>query len=43
MTVNKYKIDYDIVELIVIERWNKMTVPLHCLAYALSPRFYDPV
>jgi hypothetical protein len=28
-------------QLIMIERWNKMTTPLHLLAFALSPRFYS--
>ncbi|KAL2897839.1 Toll-like receptor 4, partial [Bienertia sinuspersici] len=42
MFMNKHKNEYDIVESILIERWNKMTIPLHCLAYALCPRFYDP-
>ena len=26
---------------IVIERWNKMTTPLHLLAYALTPKYYS--
>jgi hypothetical protein len=29
------------VEKIIVDRWNKMTTPLHLLAYALSPRFYS--
>ncbi|KAH9291990.1 hypothetical protein KI387_042820, partial [Taxus chinensis] len=28
------------VQSILIERWNKMTTPLHLLAFALTPRFY---
>ena len=28
-------------QLIMIERWNKMTTPLHLLAFALSPKFYS--
>ena len=31
---------YKRVEAIVLHRWNKMTTPLHLLAYALSPRYY---
>ena len=26
---------------IIIERWNKMTTPLHLLAYALTPKYYS--
>ncbi|KAH9314484.1 hypothetical protein KI387_023111 [Taxus chinensis] len=29
------------VKSILIERWNKMTTPLHLLAFALTPRFYS--
>lgn len=29
------------VEAIVVERWNKMTTPLHLLAYALTPKYYS--
>eukprot|EP01018_Ginkgo_biloba_P000517 Gb_14512 [translate_table: standard] len=25
---------------IIVKRWNKMTTPLHTLAFALNPRFY---
>lgn len=32
---------YNKVEKIVLHRWNKMTTPLHLLAYALSPRYYS--
>lgn len=32
---------YSTVEKIVLHRWNKMTTPLHLLAYALSPRYYS--
>ena len=32
---------YPEVEDIVLRRWEKMTIPLHCLGFALSPRFYD--
>ncbi|XP_057859814.2 uncharacterized protein LOC131068603 [Cryptomeria japonica] len=28
-------------EAIVVERWNKMTTPLHLLAYALTPKYYS--
>ena len=30
-------------QVIMVERWNKMTTPLHLLAFALSPRFYSQV
>ncbi|XP_023767978.1 uncharacterized protein LOC111916547 [Lactuca sativa] len=29
------------VEEMVLKRWEKMNIPLHCLGFALSPRFYD--
>ena len=31
---------YNEIKDIVVKRWNKMTTPLHTLAYALNPRFY---
>ncbi|KAK1438667.1 hypothetical protein QVD17_04476 [Tagetes erecta] len=41
MKVNKFSIYSDRVKGILVRRWDKMTIPLHCLGYALSPRFYD--
>ncbi|XP_074580747.1 uncharacterized protein LOC141837203 isoform X2 [Curcuma longa] len=32
---------YTIVEEKVLSRWNKKIFPLHCLAYALTPKYYD--
>ncbi|XP_076916066.1 uncharacterized protein LOC143575638 [Bidens hawaiensis] len=29
------------VKQILLNRWEKMSIPLHCLGFALSPRFYD--
>ena len=29
------------VQTICVERWNKMTTPLHLLAFALTPKFYS--
>lgn len=26
---------------ILVKRWDKMSIPLHCLGCALNPRFYD--
>nr|KAJ0209680.1 hypothetical protein LSAT_V11C400182520 [Lactuca sativa] len=26
---------------IIVTRWDKMTIPLHCLGFALSPKYYD--
>ncbi|GAB2289937.1 hypothetical protein Dimus_038075 [Dionaea muscipula] len=31
---------YYLVHNIVVERWNKMNIPLHCLAYILVPKYY---
>ncbi|KAF2302566.1 hypothetical protein GH714_037795 [Hevea brasiliensis] len=41
MTNNKYKDSYEQMEAIVVERWAKMNIPMHCLGFALTPRFYD--
>ncbi|KAJ9558147.1 hypothetical protein OSB04_012761, partial [Centaurea solstitialis] len=41
MKENKFSIYYDEIERIVVTRWDKMTIPLHCLWFALNPRFYD--
>ncbi|KAJ9535508.1 LOW QUALITY PROTEIN: hypothetical protein OSB04_un001364 [Centaurea solstitialis] len=41
MKDNQYSDYYDRIERIVLERWEKMTIPLHCLGFALNPRFYD--
>ncbi|KAF2315478.1 hypothetical protein GH714_039842 [Hevea brasiliensis] len=32
---------YEQMEAIVVERWAKMNIPMHCLGFALTPRFYD--
>nr|KAJ0190192.1 hypothetical protein LSAT_V11C800398800 [Lactuca sativa] len=26
---------------IIVARWDKMTIPLHCLGFAFSPKYYD--
>ncbi|KAK3037348.1 hypothetical protein RJ639_030446 [Escallonia herrerae] len=31
---------YDLVHDFVVERWDKMNLPLHCLAYVLVPKYY---
>eukprot|EP01018_Ginkgo_biloba_P029624 Gb_01449 [translate_table: standard] len=31
---------YNEIQDIIVKKWNKMTTPLHTLAYALNPRFY---
>jgi hypothetical protein len=41
MLDTKYAYCFPEVQGIVQARWEKMTIPLHCLAFALSPRFYD--
>ena len=38
---NVYPPYFPEVEKIVLARWEKMTIPLHCLGFALTPRFYD--
>nr|KAJ0206075.1 hypothetical protein LSAT_V11C500270080 [Lactuca sativa] len=32
---------YPRVEKIILARWEKMTIPLHCIGFSLSQRFYD--
>jgi hypothetical protein len=37
-------VDHDFGELvraIIIQRWNTSNIPLHTLAHALNPKFYD--
>lgn len=41
MRDNKFSMYYNKVEEIVLERWDKMTIPLHCLGFALNPKYYD--
>ncbi|KAF7144768.1 hypothetical protein RHSIM_Rhsim04G0118200 [Rhododendron simsii] len=31
---------YNLVHQIVVERWDTMNIPLHCLAYVLVPKYY---
>ncbi|KAF0908710.1 hypothetical protein E2562_028147 [Oryza meyeriana var. granulata] len=38
---NPHKEDYPDAEDIIMERWEKMNIPLHSLAFALTPKFYD--
>ncbi|XP_059076140.1 uncharacterized protein LOC131875543 [Cryptomeria japonica] len=32
---------FKVVQNIIVDRWNKMTNPLHLLAFALTPKFYS--
>ncbi|XP_059066852.1 uncharacterized protein LOC131035275 [Cryptomeria japonica] len=32
---------FKVVQKIVVDHWNKMTTPLHLLAFALTPKFYS--
>nr|KAJ0193654.1 hypothetical protein LSAT_V11C800398380 [Lactuca sativa] len=41
MMKSMYESYFHQVEEIVLKRWEKMNIPLHCLGFALSPRFYD--
>ncbi|XP_023732478.1 uncharacterized protein LOC111880296 [Lactuca sativa] len=40
MQENTYASYYQQVK-IILNRWEKMNIPLHCLGFALNPRFYD--
>ncbi|KAL7206240.1 hypothetical protein ACSBR2_019031 [Camellia fascicularis] len=39
-TLSNDPIVYDLIHQFVVERWNKMNIPLHCLAYILVPKYY---
>ena len=39
----RYSTDFIVMEEIILKRWEKMNIPLHCLGFALTPRFYDPL
>jgi len=41
MKDNVHKDDYPLIEQIVLNRWEKMNIPINCLGFALNPRFYD--
>ena len=41
MKTEKYATMYPEIEKIVLSRWEKMNIPMHCLGFALTPRFYD--
>ncbi|KAK8576560.1 hypothetical protein V6N13_032481 [Hibiscus sabdariffa] len=43
MATSKYKHEFSSMEQILVTRWDKMTIPLHCLGFALTPRFYDHI
>ncbi|KMS96520.1 hypothetical protein BVRB_8g202130 [Beta vulgaris subsp. vulgaris] len=43
MSTSKYKTDFPKMATIVVTRRDKMTIPLHCLGFALTPRFYDKI
>ncbi|XP_074297184.1 uncharacterized protein LOC141627876 [Silene latifolia] len=41
MATSRYSSDFDAMAHLITERWEKMNVPLHCLGFALNPRFYN--
>ncbi|KAK2457259.1 hypothetical protein QL285_004554 [Trifolium repens] len=41
MKKNKYASCYSQMEKIITDRWTKMNYTIHCLGFALTPRFYD--
>ncbi|KAK8694808.1 hypothetical protein V6N13_072353 [Hibiscus sabdariffa] len=43
MTTSKYKHEFPSIEQIVVTSWDKMTIPLHYLGFALMPRFYEHI
>ncbi|KAK9698531.1 hypothetical protein RND81_08G111000 [Saponaria officinalis] len=41
MSDNKHLLDWKKMEEILVSRWEKMNIPLHCLGFALNPQYYD--
>ena len=41
INLSNFLLDINIIILSYLHCWNKMTTPLHLLAYALSPRYYS--
>ncbi|KAL9689223.1 hypothetical protein QQ045_033657 [Rhodiola kirilowii] len=41
MKNNKYTIHAEKMNEILVARWEKMNIPMHCLGFALNPFFYD--
>lgn len=41
MKKNKFSDDYEKVRKIVLARWDKMSIPLQCLGFTLTPKFDD--
>ncbi|XP_076925552.1 uncharacterized protein LOC143588436 [Bidens hawaiensis] len=38
---NMFSMYYEQIRSIILERWDQMSIPLHCLGFALTPKFYD--
>ncbi|KAK1391295.1 DUF659 domain-containing protein [Heracleum sosnowskyi] len=41
MNHNKHHDDYEKMKEIMVKRWEKMNIQMHCLGFALNPFFYD--
>lgn len=41
ISINKHKSDYENMEEILVSRWEKMNIPMHCLGNTLNPLYYD--
>ncbi|KAL6561520.1 hypothetical protein OROMI_017121 [Orobanche minor] len=41
MKGNIHEADYDRMEDIIMQRWEEVSIPLHCLGFAFTLRFYD--
>ncbi|XP_076944593.1 uncharacterized protein LOC143615327 [Bidens hawaiensis] len=41
MEENMFSMYYEQIRSIISERWDKMSIPLHCLGFALTRKFYD--
>nr|XP_007144620.1 hypothetical protein PHAVU_007G170700g [Phaseolus vulgaris]ESW16614.1 hypothetical protein PHAVU_007G170700g [Phaseolus vulgaris] len=40
-TKAEYSSFFEVVKLILMDRWTKSNIPLHCLAHSLNPRYYS--
>ena len=38
----KDRVLYDLIHKHVVKRWDNLNVPLHVLAYVLTPKYYSP-
>ncbi|GAB2234752.1 hypothetical protein Drorol1_Dr00004017 [Drosera rotundifolia] len=42
MAGSKFEYKWDRMEAIILVRWEKINIPIHVLAFAVTPHYYDP-